>query len=264
MREYTSERIISGELELNNCGVQSLCDRDYNITRSRIDYTLMFVSKGRADVLVDGRYVPVMSGEAMFFPPDAVQSYIFLAENKSVNKWVHFGGSLCIPLASKGVSVIKIAHLNEFESALDRLINAYYGSGAMRKVLCDGYMRVIFALLSASIGKADKLSNGIEERIKPVCDYIHTHLNEETDLDRLAAEMFVSRSRFNHIFKQYTGLSPVAYIKTMRIERAKQYLCDSGLKVSECAEALGFGDVNYFCRCFREVTGMSPLEFRNN
>lgn len=264
MREYTSERRISGDLELNNCGVQSLCDRDYYITRSRIDYTLMFVSKGMAEVLIDGKYVPVVSGEAMLFPPDAVQSYIFRAENKSVNKWVHFGGSLCLPLSDCGIRVLKIGHLNEFESALDRLINAYYGYGKMRYEICDGYMRIIFAILYASIDTDSAFPNGVEGRIKPVCDYIHTHLSEEIDFDRLAAECYISRSRFNHIFKQYTGLSPVTYIKTMRIERAKQYLCDSGLKVGECAEALGFSDVNYFCRCFKEVTGKSPLEFKNS
>ena len=64
------------------------------------------------------------------------------------------------------------------------------------------------------------------------------------------------------MFKEQTGYPPLQYINKLRIERAKQLLADAGLSVSECAETLGFTDVNYFSRLFRKFTGVSPSKYK--
>ena len=48
-----------------------------------------------------------------------------------------------------------------------------------------------------------------------------------------------------------------------RIERAKILLKDSEYSVQEVSDKLGFTTRNYFTRCFRELTGMTPMEYRN-
>ena len=57
-------------------------------------------------------------------------------------------------------------------------------------------------------------------------------------------------------------MSPGKYHSHLRLERAKFLLGDFGLSVGECADALGFQDVSYFCRRFRKEFGMSPSEYQ--
>ena len=125
--EYSSDRRVEGELGLNSCGAQTLSDRDYQIRRTRSDCTLMYVAKGRATMTLGRQKVTVGEGEAMFYPARSPQDYSFLARDNSINKWVHFGGTLAAKLERDGARKIAVAQRREFERALDRLIGAYNG-----------------------------------------------------------------------------------------------------------------------------------------
>ena len=81
------------------------------------------------------------------------------------------------------------------------------------------------------------------------------------DLDRAASLCYLSRDRFNHVFREITGFPPNVYITKIRIERAKRLLRDVGMTVGECAESVGYRDVNYFCRIFKKETGISPKKY---
>lgn len=67
-----------------------------------------------------------------------------------------------------------------------------------------------------------------------------------------------------HKFKEETGLSVTNYTKFAKIERAKVLLKGTELSVREISEQLGFFSRNYFSRVFQEVTGKTPMEFREN
>ena len=55
-------------------------------------------------------------------------------------------------------------------------------------------------------------------------------------------------------------MTPVQFKINKKIEKAKQYLAFEGKTVRETAEALGFTEVAYFCRVFKEKTGITPGE----
>lgn len=262
MVRFCSQRIISGELGINACGIQPIMDRDYHTVRERIDYSLMYVAAGSATMYIDSVPHTVNSGEAMLFLPNAKQDYIFHSSDKSVNKWVHFSGTLCKSLDGADARIIKIFSRHEFESNLDRLVHAFSRIDNDKHLLCDGYLRVIIALICESEKRQHDNPNAIQTRIDRVTEYIHAHLNQKIDLNHCAEMCFISRNRFNHIFKEYMGCSPLAYQRNAQIEWAKRYLRDSGMSVGECAEALGFGDVNYFCRLFKKHTGYKPSEYK--
>ncbi len=257
---YSSEKIILEEIAVNNCGSQPLKDCDYHTVRKRIDYTLMYISEGEATIHCNGKKYIAKKGDAVFYPPNTEQDFEFYAKNKNINKWVHFGGSICSHLDDYP-RIISINHKHEFESNLDRLCRAYYRIVDRNEVLCNGYMRVIIALLTESYEKQNNAIEGPKGKIPAVLDYISTHIETKVDFDKCADMCYLSRSRFNHFFKEYTGLSPHDYYLDLKIERAKQLLYDVGMTTSECAETLGFCDSNYFRRIFKSRTGMTPKQF---
>lgn len=262
MSVYDTQRTVDRELEINSCGCQVVNDRDYSVTRTRIDYTLMYLSSGTATVYINGMPKSLNAGEALLYLPGVLQKHVYLKKDGCINKFVHFTGRLCEELDGAPARIIPVVSKNEFESNLDRLIRAYCRVDGLRELLCDGYLRTLIALLRDSEQIAVAPHDTLQERIRMVINIINAHINEPIDLDNCARMCFVSRERFNHMFKEQTGIAPLQYINRIRIERAKQLLSDSGLSVSECAETLGFSDVNYFSRLFRKQTGTSPSKYR--
>jgi AraC-like DNA-binding protein len=65
------------------------------------------------------------------------------------------------------------------------------------------------------------------------------------------------------LFKAAYGATPLQYVNTRRMERAKSLLRETRLPVARIAEGLGFGDVVYFNRLFRKHTGTTPGGYRS-
>ncbi|MBO4283190.1 MAG: helix-turn-helix transcriptional regulator [Clostridia bacterium] len=258
---YSSDKVIESELGLNSCGVQTISDRDWHVKRRRKDFTIMYIAKGKATMIKSRKRIEVGEGEAMFFPPDVDQNYVFLHGDNSINKWVHFGGRFAAPLEAGGARKITIANVKDFENALDGLVRAYNGIGEQRENLKTGYLRVILAHLRESETKIGKESSKYPHRMAEALNYVHINAYTGVDFDYAASICYLSRNRFNHVFKEVTGFSPNVYLTKIRIERAKPLLRDEGMTVRECAESVGFDDANYFCRVFRKETGVSPKKY---
>ena len=80
----------------------------------------------------------------------------------------------------------------------------------------------------------------------------------------LAAEVGLSPDHFTRVFKQVLGMSPQAFRIQARITRARQLLSHSSLSVGQVAEAVGYEDLYFFSRQFKQQTGVSPRHWRGN
>ncbi|WP_026519777.1 response regulator transcription factor [Butyrivibrio sp. FCS006] len=80
--------------------------------------------------------------------------------------------------------------------------------------------------------------------------------------DELAAMVHVSSGYLGRIFKKETGLAISDYIVKKRIAVAKQLLSKTSLSVTDVSNRVGFTYSSYFTKTFKEHTGMTPQEFR--
>ena len=65
------------------------------------------------------------------------------------------------------------------------------------------------------------------------------------------------------LFKQETGINFVTYLNSYRIEKAKQLLTTTNMKIYEIAESIGFYSPYYFSKVFKELTKMQCKEYRD-
>ena len=77
--------------------------------------------------------------------------------------------------------------------------------------------------------------------------------------DQLVA---LKKEAYNLRFQQATGLSPLEYVHTLRLEEAKQHLETGDEAVEAIAQAVGYEDAAYFSRLFRRKVGLSPAQYR--
>ena len=73
----------------------------------------------------------------------------------------------------------------------------------------------------------------------------------------------LSSAHFSTIFSQTLGRSFINYLTAMRIERAKELLATTGMKLSSIAMEIGYNEPNYFSHVFRKLEGITPKEYRN-
>jgi AraC-like DNA-binding protein len=83
-----------------------------------------------------------------------------------------------------------------------------------------------------------------------------------TTISEIARDLGVSRSHFDREFTQQTGQAPKQFLIKCKMIEARRYLESSHLRVGEIAEALGYKDIYFFSRQFKQLIGKSPLQYR--
>lgn len=105
-----------------------------------------------------------------------------------------------------------------------------------------------------------------EERQRAFIENSVEFLNANLDnpglvVEDLARNAGMSRTAYFNRMKQITGLSPVDFIKQMRIKRALKLLDEGSMSISDIAYGVGFTDPKYFSRCFKAEMGMTPSQY---
>lgn len=85
--------------------------------------------------------------------------------------------------------------------------------------------------------------------------------NTEFNVNQLADEMAMSRVQLYRKVKLHTGMSVVDFIRSNRLEHARQLFDETDLNVSQVADQVGFATLQYFIKCFRKEYGCTPNEY---
>jgi len=86
--------------------------------------------------------------------------------------------------------------------------------------------------------------------------------NGDLIVDDLVKELAVSRSVFFRKLKALTGLAPVEFIKEVRIKRAASLIEENEYTMTQISYMVGINDSRYFSKCFKQVYGMTPTEYK--
>ena len=100
--------------------------------------------------------------------------------------------------------------------------------------------------------------------INKCCDYIEINRDKKIEVEDLATLVGYTSYYLTEKFKKEVGVSLNTYIKKVKVERAKTLLETTDLPVCEVAEKTAFNTPNYFIQVFRELTGETPVQYRNH
>ena len=108
---------------------------------------------------------------------------------------------------------------------------------------------------------AGKLNN---ELVNNVLQFIKENYTKyDLSLSYIAEKFHISVPYLSKIFKVTMDTNFIDYLIILRIEKAKEYLSNSNIKVNEISEKVGYNNFSSFARIFKKYTGMTPSEFRS-
>ena len=102
-----------------------------------------------------------------------------------------------------------------------------------------------------------------DRRILQAIDVMEQRLSDRLTVAALSAMVNLSPSRFAHVFRRTTGVSPVRYLHDMRMRRAQQLLKETSLPVREVMRQVGWSDPSHFSKAFRRRFGVGPRGYRD-
>ena len=170
--------------------------------------------------------------------------------------------------------VIIVSAYGEFsyaQAAMQYGVQYYLLKPVDESVLC-GYLSKIAEELSGKENGAEEqpdqarfehqynLSvNGVVTEIRR---YVSKHYKEALTLNSLSKIYNFSPVYLGRLFKKETGVSFNEYLNNCRIDVAKEYIANSPYMMYEIASLVGYKDINYFYKCFKDSTGLTPKEYK--
>jgi AraC-like DNA-binding protein len=128
-------------------------------------------------------------------------------------------------------------------------------------VLGESRLReVYYAVLKGDAGATARRAFGVGNEIARVIEHVSSHLDEPMTIDDMAAHVGMSRAVFHRKFKQATTMSPIQFVKGIRLNNAAMRMA-GGMTVNEAATEVGYASSSQFSREFKRTYGQSPKQW---
>ena len=217
-------------------------------------FEIMTYLDGEGFLATDGDNIPFRTGTILIVPPGAPHG--------SVSE--HGFCNISIEGDFEGFFVfddIKILYDNE-EGEGVRLARLIYQNrldgGSYTEALCNAYLHFLVRNMTVESNTHASVTHLMRE-------ISNRALDPDIDLSALLTESGYSEDHIRLRFRQITGKTPTEYLTELRISHAR-FLIDvykDMLTLSEIAYRCGYLDYVYFSKRFKQVTGLSPREYKN-
>lgn len=173
------------------------------------------------------------------------------------------GSLLPAPKEAPRAQGIRLAHWDEaFASALLRLLQLGDNPTDIA-ILGDIRLRELYyAILKGEAGHFARQAFGVGNAIARSIAHVSANLNAAISIDDMAARAGMSRAVFHRKFKLATTMSPIQFVKSMRLNNAAMRIA-GGMSVTQAAMNVGYVSPSQFSREFKRLYGQSPRQWRD-
>ena len=228
----------------------------------RADYLLFYVAKGSEHFYLE-REVELTEGAFVIFRPFEKQVHIQRSQKVSEFYYVHFRANEDFDLFGFASST---AYFNKPSAKItdlfEEIINELQTKQPFYEKICSSKLFNILFLLRRKCEKATNPLGRHTDKVSYIIQNMNKEYNENYSLEDYAKMCCMSKYHFLRVFKDITGCSPIEYRNSIRLEHAKELLCDTDNTINEICEAVGYTSNAYFCNTFKEKYNISPNRYR--
>lgn len=248
-------------LTLQESGYANL-DNQWHSDQTCAPYNKLYlVERGEGLLITNGRTIVMRPGMMYLIPAGCTYSYRCDEQMTKLYFHLRFGKEDGSDLYQGFGEILELpmpAHL------LDKLLDYYRGS-SFRDALA--IKECLYRLMRA-FDKAYDIVKGTGKirsvHVSETMLYVQRNLRANLKVEELAAGRFVSKTYLEKLFRKETGLSVGQYIDEQLMLMAQWWLEHTGRSVADISLQLGYQDPYYFSRRFKQLRGMTPLQYRKS
>jgi AraC-like DNA-binding protein len=268
-----------------------------NRFRKIYDHEFIYCSSGKAHVLIENREYQMNPGSLILIKPNVPHSFWKDEEAPGEQYWVHFDYvyrkdvySLdkfitenntilfeeMLPLTEfiredivfeNGFSFPEFIEINQsklMEDLFEKLIFCFEQHKTLWQMECKVYLLQIFncILHQMNVESTNNTAKSDNHIVKIITQYIFKNYFRKIYLSEISNMVRLSEDYIGRVFKKYTGMTIIAFISHLRLEKAKDLLSKTDLTIENISEMVGYNDVFYFSKVMKKSEGLSPREWR--
>lgn len=243
------------------------------------DPVVVALVSGTKEAILDGRSytydadrymcctmsMPVEAGTPLASPDNPLLGVYISLDTKVMTELAiemqNAAGAIRTPRGEPSPKGMSLARWDEaFTDALLRLVQLT-DRPTDAAVLGDGRLRELYyAVLNGEAGLSARRSFGVGNEIAKAIAYMSSRLDQTITIEDTAAQVGMSRAVFHRKFKDATSMSPIQFVKAMRLNGAAMKIA-AGVTVSEAALGVGYASASQFGREFKRMYGQSPKQW---
>lgn len=244
---------------------------------------IVIILKGKGHFLINGTEIPITEGNVLLLNPGTyhksipapshtlTECYLAFTDVEFVNTPKNF-----IPLfhGQKILGKLPEKTKKEIFQLCGAMNQESQSRNTGRYLMLKAYLIQILCLL-LRFDQQEELSDerhmqGYEFKspnktyvVQQIMKYMEAHYREKISLDQIAENMYLSPFYISKLFKSETGDTPINYLISLRMEKAKELLDRNPvLSIQEAAAQVGYEDAYHFSKLFKKYYGLSPMYYK--
>lgn len=254
---------------IHNVGYNHTHDADFFIDRPEGsgDYLLLLL-KTEALFVLQGKEVLVPANSVMLYRKGTPQQYRCCRGQIFSNDWVHFlfEGNEEEAFLRHGIpfdTPISMENLHFLSFCLKCIAGEQYSNNRNKHSNIGHYMALLFSKIDEQLHAEPKpFGDTGYEMLSTIRYKIYSEPYIQRTVEYASHEVRMSRSAFQHLYREQFGVSFVQDLIESRTQYAKMLLSTTNLSVHEVASQCGYRSYAHFSRQFKERTGITPSEYR--
>lgn len=230
---------------------------------------ILRIQRGEIFVGYDTNICKVRAGELMIIPPhtphkgyagDYELDYdVLMFDVRSFYNETEVCKKYLPAIYSGNAKFQKVTGEPSLVTCMDNIRDTAQTTPGSLEITSDIY-RLLHLLLQHCL-TAFQLDAGTDNTAKEFVNYIESNYTQEITTSVISAHFGYSAAHFCRKFKEYTGLTPMNYLKIYRVEEAYKLIKKGNHNIGNVALLCGFPDSNYFTRCFKAHFGVPPSHY---
>jgi len=263
-----SERESLVQPELIYTGLLEDAPNWFNIQHSHDFCEILYVAGGAGEAILEGKKFRLAPGDLVVVNPGTLHEersdakaplrLIFLA----IRDFAVPG----LPAGCLSQEKYRVLSCGEYRYKMDiylrELLQETSSQIEFYQEISQGLVSALLVLVMRLIRINPEDEAALSQECQKIKEYLDQNFTSLITLDSLSETVYISKHYLSHLFKEQTGVSPIKYLTSKRMEKACELLSETELPVSEVSKAVGYENPLYFSQVFKRIYGISPVKYR--
>lgn len=256
-------------MNIISTGFNSVYDSEYKFRSEPEKNVFMLVlTKSRAVFRISGAEYHTLPETFVLYDDTVIREYS--ADNGFlVCDWIcfdkdgdnEFFDSLELPFNCP----VQFSDTDFISNLMRNIASEHYSLGARRIKMTDTLMKTMLLKISDFSGRNCEPQQTVDPHYNALIELrekVYRNPQMKWNVDSMASDVNMSRSYFQHIYREMFGVSCIADVISGKIEKAKEILSETSCTVAQVSAMCGYDNEEHFMRQFKKIVGVTPTRYR--